>query len=82
MRVAEDTVAEELEVIAKLRLGVQACAGVVQVDVVLRVEPGIFRVAERIEQEGGLVGRIVADERLVGGSISHPTSVTGRFSVT
>ena len=42
MRVAEDPVAEQRLVLPELRLGVQPAAGVVEVDVILSIEPGVL----------------------------------------
>jgi hypothetical protein len=71
VRIAKDAGREKLEVIAKLRVGVETRAGVVQVDVVLLVQSAVLRLAQRVEQLGGLVRRILAEERLVDGAVSH-----------
>ncbi len=50
MRVAEDVRAQEREVLGELRLGVEAGAGEVEVDVAARVEARELRPAELLEE--------------------------------
>jgi hypothetical protein len=56
VRVAEDAAAQQLEVLRELRLGVEAGAGVVEVDVAAGVEAREVGAAELVEVDGD-VGR-------------------------
>ena len=52
VRVAEDARPQQLEVLAQLRVGVQAAAGVVEIDVAARVEAGELAAAQLVEDRG------------------------------
>ena len=50
VRIAEDAVAQKLVMRAKLRVAVQRAAGVVEIRVMLRVEPAELAVAQLVEK--------------------------------
>jgi hypothetical protein len=50
MRIPEHTAAEELGVLADLRVGVERSAGVIEIDVFQRVEPAVLGRAEIVEK--------------------------------
>ena len=58
VRVAEDMFAEQLLVLADLRFGIQPAAGVIQIDVLGQVEPGILGGAQLVDGFGGRVAGI------------------------
>jgi hypothetical protein len=62
-RVGTDEAAEELEMLGQLRVGVQAGAGVVEVDVAASVETGEVASAEIVEGSGAGVRGIRTPER-------------------
>ncbi|HSP70844.1 MAG TPA: hypothetical protein VLN26_00650 [Gaiellaceae bacterium] len=73
MRVAEDAAAEQLEVLRQLRLGVEAGAGVVQVDVAACIETREVGAAELVEIDGGAGGNC-RDERILAATLDGYTS--------
>jgi hypothetical protein len=66
VRVAEDVLPQELEVLAELRVGVQARAGVVEIDLTGRVEARELGVPQLVEHGALLVARMCAPERGLG----------------
>jgi hypothetical protein len=58
VRVAEHMLAEHLEMLADLGIRIQAAAGVIEVDLLGQVEPGIVRFAQVIERLGGRVAGV------------------------
>ena len=55
MRIAEGLRVQQLGVLAHLRCGVQAGAGVVQIDVPVRVQSSVLGRAQRVEMQRGPV---------------------------
>jgi len=53
VRVAEDFVVQQVEVLGELRVRLEAGAGVVEIDVTLRVEPCEVGVAQLLERGSG-----------------------------
>ena len=66
MRIAEDVFVELRRVLHHLRFRVQAAAGVVEIDVMLVVQPPVFANAERVELVGTGVLGAGGEELLVG----------------
>jgi hypothetical protein len=53
VRVAEDVLAQELEMLSELRVGVEAGAGVVEIDMSTGVEARVLGAAELVERRLG-----------------------------
>ena len=70
MRVAKNVLPQELHVLLDLQLGVEAGAGVVEVDVVAGVEPRELRAAK------------LGEQRLGRGSQPRPWAASGCFRAT
>ena len=66
MRVAEDAAIEHLHVSAQLAGGVETPAGVVEVDVVARVELGVLRLSQFVDPPCRRVGREPSAKILLG----------------
>ena len=67
---------QQLGVRAHLRLGVEAAAGVVEVDVLVRVQPPVIRRAQVIEHRGFVMGDGGLRPELTG----HISIIAGRQS--
>ena len=86
MRVAEDPGAEQRLVLPELRLRVEPAARVVEVDLVLGIEPGVLARPERVDgvgvplgvlEGGGRPGRHDAGHRGSDGRGDHARIVRG-----
>jgi hypothetical protein len=63
VRVAEDALPQQLEVLEELRVGVEARTGVVEVDVSTRIEAGEIAAAQLVDVGGVVVARVHAPKR-------------------
>ncbi len=63
MRVPEHVRAKQLEVLAELRVGIEAGARVVEIDVAAGVEPREVAAAQLVEDGGVVVARVRAPKR-------------------
>ena len=85
VRVAENVLAEKLLVIAQLALGIQAAAGVIQVDVLASVEAGVLAAAQVVERGKDLVlvkygAKELSPEAIVDGTVMDRSQVAGAIS--
>ena len=67
MRVAEHAAREQPHVLAQLRVGIEAAAGVVEIDVPVGVQAREFCAAQLVERRRRRVVRVIAEERGLGG---------------
>ena len=67
VRVAEDVVAEQLKVLAKLAFGVKPAAGVIQVDLAGGIQARVFAGAQVIQGARAGVSRVGVQKAGVGG---------------
>ncbi len=63
MRVPEHVRAKQLEVLAELRVGIEAGARVVEIDMAAGVEPREVAAAQLVEDGGVVVARVRAPKR-------------------
>ena len=68
VRVAKDAAGEHGDVLAHLRLGVDAPAGIIQVDLPLLIEPRVLGRAQRVQLVGRSERRECAEEGFIRGS--------------
>ena len=66
MRVAEDVCVEQPRVLRHLRFRMQAAAGVVEIDVMLVVQPAVLADTQGVDLVRARVLRIGGEELLVG----------------
>ena len=72
MRVAEHAAGQQVRVLADLRLGVQAAAGVVEVDVSVAIEPAVVAFAQPVDRVGRFGTRDSLDELVERCVRAHP----------
>ena len=78
MRVTQHLLAQHLRMFLHLAGSVQAAPGVIEIDLILRVEPGVLHAAQVIQRAGECVIRMTLQKRRV---VTHgkPFGV-GRFT--
>src|SRR5688572_29146695 len=79
MRIAENAAGELVGVRANLRLGVQAAAGVVEVDVAFAVKTAVVPCTKIVDCRGGPVLGIAFEKRLNRSNLNH-FSIVGRIA--